>query len=1080
MQYSKDFSAKEFLKDRRPEEFSSSIVVESGTLDRVQLEHYLTTLNIRSQELEFETFAKKLCEKIICPNLLEQTGPVAGGDGKTDTQTFPVSSQNQLLWYVGVNEGSHNERWAFAVSTQKEWKSKCKKDVKKIIETDRGYLKIFCITNQSIKADQRSKLEDELNKQYSIDVRILDLSWILDQIYKHQLEFLAIDTLSIPTSYKREIELSADDYQKQKEFDRLTKLIKETVDPSKISLEQVDYFLELAILSKELELAIIDTQGLFDRAIRIAKKFGTSNQLLEAHYQYAWAAHWWFEDYSIFEDNLELTFENLNGNTNSENWEKLVNLLTIYYGRYNYSDDIQRNVDIDNIYKHTISVLDEISKDESRPSNSLMASIHLDLLQLLFKFQDEKYCKELLIRTLENCQAGSNLIGFPFDKFYNLFKQLDIIFDKFEEYEDLLDYFTEQSGLRNSEVKTAKLLLERGLKRLDTNKPYQAIKLLGKAFAGLNKKETYDEMVYANVLLSEAYSEVGLKWASRGSLLFSASLLANYFHKEQLILPSAIKVYWQLAWKELELGRIPQSLHWAELALMSSNAIKDNYIDEDELMRFDGCLAHLLLNCTIDQLNELEYLPDFLEKLQFLISSSALLYILGYEDKLKEEFNQTSLDDFVNTLFLCRDTDTRHPTSQILQTLGKSIIYTTKVAGCEFKVQFPNSSPYIELSESILTTIENFFSTNPIDNVFTQISSLSMNIIGDDDENCLITHEFKKSPKGWVVDIFCSYFQWEYLDQNRQKIFFEWSVQFIIECLAKVYHIPNFEEFLESSFKNNLSITRSIAFSTCFGAIYNVMGRDAHKNLVDCLNGNKGTRFELIRKLPWDEKNPKNIQNEAKKIQMGDQKNAPDFENLDSIRHDQIAITTIIKPELWDEAGWYGLAFMCFVDSPPIICLIFKKAGGESVFMDLYEQLGQVDNLERLRFSIIRGISKDNPYHYRVLISENIMTNDKYKLMTMLSRIHEMTPSTNQNWNNFEKEYKKYGSYKLSFGAFFNGQFYPYPEFEKFSIKKKELIIKNAWEVGVNDIERIVLRPDDEPLIPRDVEYIPFCELFEK
>ena len=189
----------------------------------------------------------------------------------------------------------------------------------------------------------------------------------------------------------------------------------------KISLEQVDYFLELAILSKELELAIIDTQGLFDRAIRIAKKFGTSNQLLEAHYQYAWAAHWWFEDYSIFEDNLELTFENLNGNTNSENWEKLVNLLTIYYGRYNYSDDIQRNVDIDNIYKHTISVLDEISKDESRPSNSLMASIHLDLLQLLFKFQDEKYCKELLIRTLKNCQAGSNLIGFPFDKFYNLF-----------------------------------------------------------------------------------------------------------------------------------------------------------------------------------------------------------------------------------------------------------------------------------------------------------------------------------------------------------------------------------------------------------------------------------------------------------------------------------------------------------------------------------------------------------------------------------------------------------------------------------------------------------------------------------
>lgn len=1075
-----NFSAKEFLKNRRPEEFSSSIVVETGVLDRVQLEHYLATLNIRSQELEFETFAKKLCEKIICPNLLEQTGPVAGGDGKTDTQTFPVSSQNQLLWLEGVNEQSHNERWAFAVSTQKDWKAKCKKDVKKIVETGRGYVKVFCITNQSIKADQRSKLEDELNKQYSIDVRIFDLSWILDQIYKHQLEFLAINTLSIPTSYKREIELSADDFQKQKELDRLTKLIKETVDPSKISLEQVDYFLEVAILSKELELTIIDTQGLFDRAIRIANKFGTSNQLLEAHYQYAWAGHWWFEDYSIFENNLELTFKSLDGNLNSESWEKLVNLLTIYYGRYSYSDEIQRNVDIDNIYKHTISVLNEISKDESRPSNALMAYIHLDLLQLLFKFQDDKYCKELLIRTLKNCQLGSNLIGFPFDKFYNLFKQLDIIFEKYEEYDDLLDYFTEQAGLRLSEAKTAELQLDRGLKRLKDNRPYQAIKLLGRAFAGLNKKETYDEMVYANLLLSEAYSEVGLKWASRGSLLFSASLLTNYFHKEQLILPSAIKVYWQLAWKELELGRIPQSLHWAELALMSSSAIKDNYIDEQKLMQFDGCLAHLLLNCTIDQLNELEYLPDYLEKLQFLISNSTLLYILGYEDKLKEEFNQTSLDDFVKTLFLCRDTDTRHPTSQILETLGKSIIYTTKVAGCEFKAQFPNRSPYIELSESILTTIENFFSTNPIDNVITKISSLSMNIIGDDDENCTITHEFNKSPKGWGVDIFCSHFNWEYLDQNRQEIFFEWFVQFIIECLVKVYHIPNIDEFLESSFKNDLSITRSIAFSTCFGAIYNVMGRDAHKNVLDCLNGNKGTRFELIRKLCWDEKNPKNMQNEAKKIQMGDHKNTPDFENLDSIRHDQIAITTLIKPELWDEAGWHGLAFMCFENKPPVILLIFKKEGGEDVFMDLYENLGQVDSLERLRFSIIRGVSKEEPYNYRVLLTENIMADDQHKLITMCSRIHEMTPPTDRNWSNFEKEYKKYGSYSLSFGAFFNGQFYPYTEFEKYLIKKKELVIKNAWEVGINDIEKIVLRHDDEPLIPKDVEYIPFCELFEK
>ncbi|WP_445947093.1 hypothetical protein, partial [Shewanella sp.] len=197
------FSPKEFLKNRRPEKFSDSIEIESGQLDRPHLEYYLATLNTRSQELEFETFSKKLCEKVICPNLLEQTGPVAGGDGKTDTQTFPVSEQNKLLWYEGINDSSHKERWAFGVSTRKDWKRKCKEDVGKIVGTERGYIRAFCVTNQTAKSDQRSVVEDALSKEFDIQVTILDLSWILDQIYKNKLEFLAIDTLNIPTQYKR-------------------------------------------------------------------------------------------------------------------------------------------------------------------------------------------------------------------------------------------------------------------------------------------------------------------------------------------------------------------------------------------------------------------------------------------------------------------------------------------------------------------------------------------------------------------------------------------------------------------------------------------------------------------------------------------------------------------------------------------------------------------------------------------------------------------------------------------------------------------------------------------------------------
>ncbi|WP_413692129.1 hypothetical protein [Psychromonas sp. KJ10-2] len=211
-----EFSPKEFLQRRRPEKFSDSVVIETGVLERPVLEHFLAKLNARNQELQFEDFSKRLCEKVICSNLLEQTGPVAGGDGKTDTQTFPVSEQNQLLWFEGINDSSHKERWAFAVSTRVDWKVKCRQDVVKIQHTNRGYTKAFCITNQYVKSNQRSELEDRLKIDTGMDVRILDISWILDQIYKNKLESLAIETLSMPVQFKRERSVGNNDFQKQK------------------------------------------------------------------------------------------------------------------------------------------------------------------------------------------------------------------------------------------------------------------------------------------------------------------------------------------------------------------------------------------------------------------------------------------------------------------------------------------------------------------------------------------------------------------------------------------------------------------------------------------------------------------------------------------------------------------------------------------------------------------------------------------------------------------------------------------------------------------------------------------------
>ncbi|CAN8141266.1 hypothetical protein THIOSC13_510003 [uncultured Thiomicrorhabdus sp.] len=330
IEHKSKLSPKEFLKTRRPERFSDSISKEVGRLDRSVLEFQLSTLNKRNMELAFEDFAKKLCEKVICPNLLEQTGPVAGGDGKVDTQTFPVSEQSKLLWYTGINENANNERWAFAISTQEDWKAKCRKDVRKIKDTDRDYKKAFCITNMYTKANQRSELEDSLRKECDIDVRILDISWILDQIFTHGYEQLAIDALSIDIDWRKEIKIGVNDYARSVRLDELSEAINNEINTSNILPHQLDWLLETAVLSKELEKPPIETEGLFMRAIQASKKFGTKIHQFNSHYQYAWAAYWWFENMNLFEEHLLICLNLAKEINQSVQWGDTVSLLGLY------------------------------------------------------------------------------------------------------------------------------------------------------------------------------------------------------------------------------------------------------------------------------------------------------------------------------------------------------------------------------------------------------------------------------------------------------------------------------------------------------------------------------------------------------------------------------------------------------------------------------------------------------------------------------------------------------------------------------------------------------------------------------
>jgi hypothetical protein len=153
-----------YMRSRRPDEYSDSEVTSSLELTQGFLEYHLETLTSRSQEIEFAYFARRLAEKEICPNLRPQTGPTGGGDSKADSETIPVSGELAELW-TGCDPAAAHERWAFAFSAKKDWKAKVRSDVRNIASTDRGYTRIYFVTNQFAPDRSRAESEDTLGNR---------------------------------------------------------------------------------------------------------------------------------------------------------------------------------------------------------------------------------------------------------------------------------------------------------------------------------------------------------------------------------------------------------------------------------------------------------------------------------------------------------------------------------------------------------------------------------------------------------------------------------------------------------------------------------------------------------------------------------------------------------------------------------------------------------------------------------------------------------------------------------------------------------------------------------------------------
>ncbi|MFZ2657519.1 MAG: hypothetical protein WAX69_21470, partial [Victivallales bacterium] len=826
-------SPREFLRARRPERFSDSVVDSIPVLDRQILEYFLESLTSRSQETDFEDFARRLAQHEICPNLIPHTGPTGGGDSKVDSETYPVADGLSFAWYIGIGREAATERWAFAFSAKKDWRDKVKEDIAKIAATQRDYCKAFYISNQFIPDKVRAEVEDQLRTKHKLDVRIFDRSWILDRIFTSRLEDLAIDALKLSPSLRKVVRKGPMDLQREMDLDEIESRIIDATQKDHLGFQFVTDCIEAAELSRELERPRVETDGCFLRAQRAAEMHGDEHQRIVAAYGKTWTSYWWHEDFMAFTDYYSDVEKLALVSKNVYDLELLFNLWVILHSLVKKKDLEETKAKLGPRTGNLTATLDSLGADPGRPSASLQARSlrHLMTLNIELFSKNPDVIDNTLRSLQEIVRQSDGLIGFPFQPLLDILTELGHVLEAHPVYDELFETLLKISASRDGEVSAARLLCKRGADLLRNDKPYDAIRKFGRALAHLYKHESRHDLVRALYLCGSAYERVGLLWAARGSLVTAASIAINEFWTYADVTPMQAACCNRLKWHELQLGRLPHALAWHEIDSLLKNILAKKgysvkYLLEGE-MEFDVIMGILLLKADLWQLKQLSQLPDVIDKLGLENAGIALRFALGYEDELPKALlngNEREHDHYAfYTKWRNQPASEDMPDAPALYE-GQAVCMESKILGCCIMVKCDNISACTMLGESLLAALESLLATGLTEHLVSREPILAITVRKSDFATMPFSYELTEPDGKPHLLINCRDFEPHNLTMPEHGEIKNKLFECIVCLLARIFFHGDKEEAFMKIFRDERAAERAINFTGSFVTLGNVLG----------------------------------------------------------------------------------------------------------------------------------------------------------------------------------------------------------------------------------------------------------------
>lgn len=1061
----------QFYRHRRPEYFSDSKIVAKIVLPREQLDYELSKISVNQKHDNFETLCRKLAEKLISPNLIPQVGPTGGGDGKTDSETYPVSNFISDRWFVTDNKWNENENWAFAISAKTDWKPKVKSDVKKIIDTKRGYTKIFFFSNQKISSKNKKEIQDQTKTLNDIELIILDAEWILEKVYSNGLLNEVIESLNLSRTYLEEKNIGSRDTERFKELEELENQINTPNRFFEIDFQLFEDCLDSAIISRMLELPKAEVIGKFERAMNFANKLKNIQLKIRVHYQFAWTLINWYDDYKTFHNEFLIVKELVQNEPNINNIEFYLNLSNILktISTIEEAKDLLV-IDKEKEDQDFIAFLTKCSQNNEKPSTSLLAKFHLSFFQIRKKLENRTSVSDELIKLKDFFELSKNHLDIPFEQLKEMINVYGEILPDNEDYDNLIDVIAEIEATRISELISGQTYLSRGITKLKNNLNKESLIYFGKASRKLAKDETQIEFYYCLMLLSDAYSKLDLYWASYNTLVAATNIFANNWFTTGNLNSKFLKSVEEILKNELIIGRVPVLLCWYELYSVLQRYFQQE-VDNNNLENIpsehmtDLCLSIRLLNINFEDFDNLKYLPDIFKTNELWLSEDASLYILGNENLIELDETKTSLrkedypeyyNKFANQPFV----EQIAYETNFLNT--QEVYIESLILGIQLKIKFPQNPQLLILAENILAYFESFLATS-FEDVYPISEIINLNL------------DFEEIDANFKLEIISK----NYININLKKAivfngknFKELIDELLPQVIGGNYMFKDAKGFLDNLFEKDEVHERLSLILEHHNFLTNVLTNNAKFFLQDWITS-QVSEYNLLRT-----ESPITIDKKLQKLPKEEEKEEkPSFKN---ISHKKIKAETIINTELWDNAKWKAFGFFSSQQIPFGLLLSFENIDfGKKIFKEWIDKYGKIDKNETISITIIKGINKNNPYWYKVLVSKNI---DKSSLadgqfITMSSRFHKMEPKNSTNLDNLIRGYQVFNKFIL-IPAHVNKDFKITPILE-LGILKTELKIKNAWEIGIHDFERVVITEEDNPIIPDNVIDAPILEVLK-